>query len=108
MNEGGNAQALAKVLFSKYFFPFEVTSILLIIAAIAAMVLAQRKARAVTQAEMEAHNAALREPVAPEAGGMSTPISYFLVLSSILFAIGTVGVLVRKNALSSSCRSSSS
>ena len=33
------------------------------------------------------------------AGGMSTPISYFLVLSSILFAIGSVGVLTRKNAL---------
>ena len=65
VNEGGNAQALAKVLFSKYFFPFEVTSILLIIAAIAAMILAQRKSHAVTQAEMEAHNAAL-EPVAPE------------------------------------------
>ena len=30
---------------------------------------------------------------------MSVPIAYFLVLSSILFAIGTVGVLVRKNAL---------
>ena len=30
---------------------------------------------------------------------MSTPIAYFLVLSSILFAIGSVGVLVRKNAL---------
>ncbi|MGH2595911.1 MAG: NADH-quinone oxidoreductase subunit NuoK [Actinomycetota bacterium] len=30
---------------------------------------------------------------------MSTPIIYFLVLSSILFAIGSVGVLVRKNAL---------
>ncbi len=30
---------------------------------------------------------------------MKTPISYFVVLSSILFAIGTVGVLVRKNAL---------
>lgn len=30
---------------------------------------------------------------------MSTPIAYFLVLSGILFAIGTVGVLVRKNAL---------
>jgi len=30
---------------------------------------------------------------------VSTPIGYFLVLSSILFAIGTVGVLVRKNAL---------
>ncbi len=30
---------------------------------------------------------------------MKTPISYFVVLSGMLFAIGTVGVLVRKNAL---------
>ncbi|MGH2527741.1 MAG: NADH-quinone oxidoreductase subunit NuoK [Actinomycetota bacterium] len=30
---------------------------------------------------------------------MRTPISYFVALSAILFAIGTVGVLVRKNAL---------
>jgi NADH-quinone oxidoreductase subunit K len=28
-----------------------------------------------------------------------TPISYFLVLSALLFSIGTVGVLVRRNAL---------
>jgi NADH-quinone oxidoreductase subunit K len=28
-----------------------------------------------------------------------TPISYFLALSGILFSIGTVGVLVRRNAL---------
>jgi NADH-quinone oxidoreductase subunit K len=28
-----------------------------------------------------------------------TPIAYFLVLSGILFSIGTVGVLVRRNAL---------
>ena len=63
VNGGGNAQALARVLFHKYFFPFEVTSILLIISAIAAMVLAQRKASAITQAEMEAHNTAL-EPAA--------------------------------------------
>ena len=47
----GNAQAVAEVLFHNYFFPFEATSILLIVAAIAAMVLAQRKVRAVTQAE---------------------------------------------------------
>jgi NADH-quinone oxidoreductase subunit J len=63
VNPGGNPSALAEVLFRDYFFPFEVTSILLIIAAIAVMVLAQRKARAITQAEMEAHNAAL-EPAA--------------------------------------------
>ena len=30
---------------------------------------------------------------------MRTPIAYFLILSSILFALGTVGVLIRKNAL---------
>ncbi len=30
---------------------------------------------------------------------MRTPIADFLVVSSLLFAIGTVGVLVRKNAL---------
>ena len=30
---------------------------------------------------------------------MRTPISYFLILSGVLFAIGSVGVLVRKNAL---------
>ena len=30
---------------------------------------------------------------------MRTPISYFLVVSALLFSIGTVGVLVRKNAL---------
>jgi NADH-quinone oxidoreductase subunit J len=51
VNRDGNAQALARILFRDYFFPFEVTSILLIIAAIAAMVLAQRRARAITQAE---------------------------------------------------------
>ena len=52
VNRGGNVQALARVLFTRYFFPFEVTSILLIIAAIAAMILAQRKAPAITQAEI--------------------------------------------------------
>ena len=30
---------------------------------------------------------------------MSTPIANFVVLSGILFAIGTAGVLVRRNAL---------
>ena len=30
---------------------------------------------------------------------MRTPIAYFLLLSGILFAIGTAGVLIRRNAL---------
>jgi NADH-quinone oxidoreductase subunit J len=73
VNQGGNAQALATVLFRDYFFPFEVTSVLLIIAAVAAMVLAQRKSRAITQAEIEAHRADLdafghTNPGAPKPG----------------------------------------
>jgi NADH-quinone oxidoreductase subunit J len=42
-NRGGNAAALSRVLFRQYFFPFEVTSILLIIAAVAVMVLASAR-----------------------------------------------------------------
>ena len=34
MNAGGNVKALASVLFNRYFFPFEATSALLIVAAI--------------------------------------------------------------------------
>jgi NADH-quinone oxidoreductase subunit K len=30
---------------------------------------------------------------------VSTPIGYFVAVSAMLFAIGTVGVLIRKNAL---------
>jgi NADH-quinone oxidoreductase subunit K len=30
---------------------------------------------------------------------MKTPIAYFLILSGLLFSIGTIGVLVRRNAL---------
>jgi NADH-quinone oxidoreductase subunit J len=55
-NRGGNAVALSRLLFRQYFFPFEVTSILLIIAAVAVMVLASsrdRRAGASTAATAE-------------------------------------------------------
>ena len=52
-NRGGNAVALSRVLFRRYFFPFEVTSILLIIAAVAVMVLASRRRDARAPAEAE-------------------------------------------------------
>jgi len=41
-NAGGNTQALARVLFTRYFFPFEVTSVLLIVAAVAAIVMTRQ------------------------------------------------------------------
>jgi NADH-quinone oxidoreductase subunit J len=43
MNEGGNIRALARVLFGPYFFPFELTSVLLIVAAIGAMLHGRRR-----------------------------------------------------------------
>jgi NADH-quinone oxidoreductase subunit J len=70
VNAGGNPQAVAKVLFDQYFFPFEVTSILLIVAAIAAMVLAQHKAPAITQAEIDAR-ASRTTPAAEEREGVA-------------------------------------
>ena len=51
VNRGGNAAAIARVLFREYFFPFEVTSVLLIVAAIAVVVLASRRRRVITRAE---------------------------------------------------------
>ena len=42
-NQGGNVPAIAQVLFTKYVFAFEVTSALLITAALGAMVLAHRE-----------------------------------------------------------------
>ena len=57
VNVGGNTRALSHVLFRDYFLPFEVTSILLIVAAIAAMVLAQRRARTTAEGTREAEAA---------------------------------------------------
>jgi len=53
-NTGGNVQGIAKLLFTKYVFAFEVTSALLITAAVGAMILAhveRRKEDKVTQAD---------------------------------------------------------
>jgi hypothetical protein len=44
-NEPGNVQAIGALLFGPYVWPFEVTSILLVIAAIGAMVLGRKTER---------------------------------------------------------------
>ncbi|MGA8847680.1 MAG: NADH-quinone oxidoreductase subunit J [Nocardioides sp.] len=55
-NDGGNIEALANLIFSRYVFAFEVTSALLITAAVGAMVLAHRERLTPrpTQAELAA------------------------------------------------------
>ena len=40
---GGNTRAIGELLYSRYLFPFEITSILLLVAIIGAVVLAKRK-----------------------------------------------------------------
>ena len=42
-NRAGNVEGLGRLLFTKYLFPFEVTSLLLIVAAIGAMVIGRRR-----------------------------------------------------------------
>lgn len=66
VNEGGNVRALARILFNQYFFPFEVTSVLLIVAAIGAMLHGRRR-----MAEEETIDAAIADRLAPgqEAAG---------------------------------------
>ena len=60
---GENVEAVGRTLFTKYVFPFEVTSILLIVAAIAAIVLARlRSSRVPEPAEVEERRLE-REPV---------------------------------------------
>jgi NADH-quinone oxidoreductase subunit J len=55
-NQAGNVQAIAEVLFTRYVFAFELTSALLITAAVAAMVLAHRErlGKKLTQADLAA------------------------------------------------------
>ncbi|MDQ3962749.1 MAG: NADH-quinone oxidoreductase subunit J, partial [Actinomycetota bacterium] len=53
----GNVVAIARVLFSRYLLPFEVTSILLVVAIVGVMVLAKR---------MTAAGGALRDTAPPE------------------------------------------
>jgi NADH-quinone oxidoreductase subunit J len=66
---GGSTTALARVLFHNYFFPFEVTSVLLIVAAIAAIVMAGRAAHG------EPADPIAEEQLALEAGGSPPRLS---------------------------------
>ena len=52
-NASGNTQGLGRLLFNHYLFPFEVTSLLLIVAAIGAMVIGKRRAPTETTPEDE-------------------------------------------------------
>ncbi len=71
-NAGGNVQGLANIVFSRYVFAFEVTSALLITAAIGAMVLAHRER--LTPKPTQASNAAQRMKDYAEVGKHPGPL----------------------------------
>jgi NADH-quinone oxidoreductase subunit J len=62
---GDNVESVGRLLFSDYVFPFELTSVLLIVAAVAAMVLARGRAREASDESDEAEEPPdrAREPV---------------------------------------------
>jgi len=82
LNRGGNVRALAAVLFNRYFFPFEVTSILLIVAAVGVVLLGRRQAGAGAGTRPAAVGAAAGRPrgaggaggAGPEPGGDLEPV----------------------------------
>ena len=84
-----------------YFFPFEATSLLLIVAAVGVMLLGRRHAIAAapTAQAGDPDGGAARRALRDGARAVRTPIAWYLVVSALLFTIGTVGVLVRRNAL---------
>ena len=79
----GPPQDIAQLLFHDFLLPFEVTSILVLIAIMGAVVLAAARRKLARQQE----------------GGLMVPLSYYLVLSGILFACGVAGFLIKRNII---------
>jgi NADH-quinone oxidoreductase subunit J len=83
-NSGGNVEGLAALIFTKYLWAFEVTSALLITAALSAMVLAHR--------ERFEHRKTQRELAEERFGNIGAPSSYPTTMPSS-------GVYARHNAV---------
>ena len=70
-----SVRQLGRVLFTDYVFAFEATSILILVAMVGAVMLARRE------------------------GERVIPLSHYLLVSAVLFAIGTTGVFLRRNLI---------
>ncbi|HVL91515.1 MAG TPA: NADH-quinone oxidoreductase subunit J [Actinomycetota bacterium] len=66
-NTGGNVEAIGRVLFTEYLWPFEITSLLLIVAAIAAIVIGRRPGDDPDDEEIEPGAAPAQPAAEPEA-----------------------------------------
>ena len=94
-------QAIARLLFHDFLLPFEVTSILILIAIMGAVVLASRpEAIARPHPTTPATRGTSRTCRAKtRKGALMVPLSYYLILSGILFACGVLGFLIKRNII---------
>ncbi len=82
---------LSRVLFTKLLLPFEVTSVLILIAILGAVALA-RHGHGDTDAQEKGRRA-------NESFSQEVPISWYLLLSAVLFSLGVVGFLIKRNLI---------
>ena len=94
----GDPQAIARLLFHDFLLPFEVTSVLILIAIMGAVVLASRPEAIAHRPGKEATHKA-PELVAAGRSVEMVPLSYYLVLSGFLFACGVIGFLIKRNII---------
>ena len=79
----GLTKNLGKLLFNEYVLPFELASIL-ILAGIVSAVLIGKKIYRIMEVNSFLQN---------------IPLNWYIILSTTLFCLGVLGVLVRKNAI---------
>ena len=100
------------MLFREFLYPFEAISLLLLVAIVGGVVVSRshQKEVAANRAadyrkqvhELASHDYPGRARAAGRRRGrapLAMPTEYYLVLSFVLFLIGTAGVLLRRNAL---------
>ena len=91
---GNNIERVARVLFTDFLWPFELTAALLVIAVVGAVVLARRsgqrrRGRRPSELDVSARRSRRRRSPPPTTS----------VLAAMIFTIGAVGVLTRRNVL---------
>ena len=95
----GNTQQIGLLLYSRYLFPFELTSIILLVAMIGAVMIARGRRDAAPPRRAAPPAPRPRPAGRGNPGGRMIPLAWPLGLSALLFCIGVVGVLVRRNVI---------
>ena len=99
----GTIETIADELFSTWLLPFEATVLLLTIAAVGTIALAQFEGRRLSASERRCghRRKVLSKPTPKPWRGASSEShrGWYMALAAVLFAIGAAGLLLRRNAL---------